>query len=241
MGACRLLPGATHNSPMARGNYDSKASARLRIDELESYFAHQILGVYHQTEHSALGMTPLQAWAEKTEGREPEFPPDMEGFRLDLFPEISSTIGRQGIKAFSDEYYSRELGEAYIRGLRKVVAKYDPRDLSHLYVKVPDRGYIEVPYRLWREAPAPTLWLLKASRRGMRSSEVTARNPDARLGVERAEAVIRAAAARSGVAARQVERLRLERQAVADLRVIPAAVPPSDDDDWGGAFGGGES
>lgn len=239
MGTCRLLPGATHNSPMARGNYDSKASARLRIDELEMYFAHQILGVYHQTEHSALAMIPLQAWAEKTKGREPEFPPDMEAFRLDLFPEINSTIGRQGIKAFSDEYYSRELGEAYISGLRKVTAKYDPRDLSHLYVKVPDGGYIEVPYRLRREAPAPTLWLLKASRRGSRLSGATARNPDARRGVERAEAVIRAAAAKSGVAARQVERLRLERQAAADLRVIPV-LPSSDDDDWGGAFGGGE-
>ncbi|KRA60136.1 hypothetical protein ASD79_07810 [Caulobacter sp. Root655] len=240
MGMCRLLPGATHSSPMARGNYDSKASARLRIDELEMYFAHQILGAYHQTKHSALGISPLEAWTAKAHGREPRFPDDMEAFRLDLLPEITSTIGRRGIKAFSDEYYSPPLGEAYILGARKVVAKYDPRDLSRLYVQIPDRGYLEVPYRLRREGPAPTLWLLKASRRGSRLPGAAARNPDARRGVENAEAVVKTAAARSGTAARQVERLRLERQAVAELRVIPA-LPPSDDDDWGGAFGGGGS
>lgn len=240
MGTCRLLPGATHNSPAARGNYDSKASARLRIDELEMYFAHQILGVYHQSKHSELGVSPLEAWTEKTRGREPRLPDDMEAFRLDLLPEITPTIGRRGIKAFSDEYYSRALGEAYIAGSRKVVAKYDPRDLSRLHVQIPGRGYLEVPYRLQREGPAPTLWLLKASRRGGPSGRAQIRNPDVRRAVEDAEATIKAAASRSGSAARQVERLRRERQAVADLRVIPA-LPPTPDDDWGGAFGGGES
>lgn len=124
-------------------------------------------------------------------------------------------------------------------GSRKVVAKYDPRDLSRLYVQIPNRGYLEVPYRLKREGPGPTLWLLNASRRGSRSLNPVARNPNVRQGVENAEAVIKTAAARSGAAARQVERLRLERQAVAELRVFPAP-PPADDDDWGGAFGGGE-
>lgn len=239
MGTCRLLPGATHNSPMARGNYDSKASARLRIDELEMYFAHQILGVYHQTKHSALGVSPLEAWTAKADGREPRLPDDVRAFRLDLLPEITSTIGRRGIKAFSEQYYSPALGDAYILGSRKVVAKYDPRDLSRLYVQIPEHGYLEVPYRLKREGPGPTLWLYNASRRGNRSLNPVARNPNVRQGVESAEAVIKTAAARSGAAARQVERLRLERQAVAELRVFPVP-PPADDDDWGGAFGGGE-
>jgi putative transposase len=239
MGTCRLLPGATHSSPMARGNYDSKASARLRIDELEMYFAHQILGVYHETKHSALGVSPLEAWAAEADGREPRFADDMQAFRLDLLPEIMPTIGRRGIKAFSEQYYSPALGDAYIQGSRKVVAKYDPRDLSRLYVQIPDRGYLEVPYRLKREGPGPTLWLLNASRRGSRSLNPVARNPNVRQGVENAEAVLKTAAARSGAAARQVERLRLERQAMAELRVFPAP-PPADDDDWGGAFGGGE-
>lgn len=238
MGKCRIIPGATHRNPLARGKYDSKASARLRIDELELYFAHQILGVYHETKHSELGISPLEAWTAKAHGREPRFPEDMKAFRLNLLPEIKSMIGRRGIKAFSDEYYSPALGDAYILGAREVIAKYDPRDLSRLYVQIPGRGYLEVPYRLQREGPAPTLWLLNSARRGGRTLEPIARNPNVRQGVERAEAIIKAAAARSGPAARQVERLRLERQAVADLRVIPA--PPTDDDDWGGAFGGGE-
>jgi len=241
MGKCRVLPGATYSSPKARGGYDSKASARPRIDELEMYFAHQILGVYHQTKHSALGMAPLEAWQQKAGDRAPHIPDDMETFRLDLLPEITPTIGRRGFKAFSEEYYSSALGEAYIAGLRKAVAKYDPRDLSCLYVMVPGRGYIEVSYRVARDGPAPTLWLHKASRRGHRpAGGASVQIPSVRKAVASAEATINGSVAKSSAAARQAERLRQERQAVALPRVFP---PPSPDldDDWGGAFGGGET
>lgn len=100
MGECRLLPGATHSSPKSRGAYDSKGAARLSIDDLEMYFSHQILGVYHHTIHSALGVTPMQAWAEKAAGHAPNYPDDMDAFRLDLLPECERVITRQGIKAF---------------------------------------------------------------------------------------------------------------------------------------------
>ncbi|MBO9709525.1 MAG: transposase [Caulobacter sp.] len=238
MGGCKLLPGATHSSPKARGNYDSKAAARLRIDELEMYFAHQILGVYNQTEHSALGTSPLQAWTDRTVGQAPEFPDDMEAFRIDLFPEIPRTLGRQGIKAFHEEYYSQKLGEAYISGLRKVVAKFDPRDLSQLYVKLPDTGYITVPYRIRRDGPTPTWWLLKAAARAATSKRAAPRDRTVvRQAVRAMEETIEQAALRSGSAARQAERLRSDRRAVSSLRDSTRPIQDSDDD-WGGAFEG---
>jgi putative transposase len=237
MGACRLLPGATHSSPAARGKYDSKAAARLRIDDLETYFAHQILGIYNQTEHSALGMSPLQAWTERASGQASEFPDDMEAFRLDLFPQITRKVGRQGIKAFHEEYYSQQLGEAYISGLRTVAIKYDPRDLSRLYVELPKAAYIVVPYRLRRDEPPPTLWLLKAARRETRSQGVgQCDRSSVRRALSAMETTIERAASRSSSAARQAERLRLDRKTAPVIQAPEQVI--DDDDDWGGFFKG---
>ncbi|WP_374471180.1 hypothetical protein [Phenylobacterium sp.] len=63
MGKCRVLPGATQNSPKARGDYDSVGSASVLVSELHAWFAHEILGKYHLTPHGGLGgETPLDAW-----------------------------------------------------------------------------------------------------------------------------------------------------------------------------------
>ncbi len=234
MGQCRILPGRTYRNPKARGQYDSNAAARLRIEELELWFSHQILGRYHNSVHSALGETPLNAWLRQTEGLPPHLPDDFDSFRLDLFPQVGATITRQGINLFGDSYYCQELGEAFILGLRKVVVKYDPRDLSRIYVQKPDDGYIEVPYRFQREGPAPTLWLLKAARRTHKSEHGT--KPDRssmRRATEAAEQLIAAASEKSTKAARQQERLRLDRRPPAAKS--PDPTPP--DFTWGGAFG----
>ncbi len=244
MGRCRMLPGATFSSPSARGQYDSKSSARMNIDEVELFFAHQILGIYHNTPHSALDMSPLEAWRLKAGDSEPQLPSDMVGFRLDLFPELRRTIGRQGLKAFGEFYFSEELSKAYILGVRDVVIKYDPRDLSTLYVRIPGQGYVEVPYRFSRPGPAPTLWLLNAARRSRIPGEAIGDAAAVRRAVERTEQLIEQAAKKPGGAARQAERLRRDRKAAAKARPSfspprPASAPSAsfDDDDWGGAFG----
>lgn len=241
MGTCRLLPGATHNSPAARGNYDSKASARLTLDHLEDYFAHQILGRYHNQEHSALGLSPLEAWRTVTAGMVPEHPHDPETFRLNLLPELQRTIGRQGIKAFNDYYYSQEVGEAFIRGIRNITVKYDPRNLSKVYVHIPPHGYVTVPQRLFREGPPTTLWLYKASRQAAGEMDKTRSDPvTVRRATAAAEKVVTAAAPKSVKAARQLERLHREREMSAHWPRGAHQVVEASDDDWGGAFGGGE-
>jgi putative transposase len=239
MGTCRLLPGATHNSPAARGNYDSKASARLTLDKLQDYFAHQIFGIYHHRKHSALGVSPLEAWRAATEGQLPEHPEDPEAFRLDLLPELSRTIGRQGIKAFNDFYYCQEVGEAFIAGVRGVSIKYDPRDLSHIYLRIAGRGYVTVPLRLFREGPPPTLWLYKAGRRIAGELNKTRPHHEVlRRATAKAEQIIHDASRRSTKAARQIERLTRDRAAAGAWVGRNAPVQPDYDDDWGGAFEG---
>jgi len=236
MGTCRLLPGATHHSPAARGKYDSKASARLNLDELQDYFAHEILGVYHHRIHSALGVSPLECWKSATEGSIPELPDDAEAFRLDLFPELNRTIGRQGIKAFGDLYYSDEVGVAFTQGCRDTVIKYDPRNLSHIYCRLNTNSYTSIPLRVPREGPPIPLWLYKASRRSLGETNKHQPHRDVvQRATAAAEKIIEDASARSGKAARQVERLARERAATG-YNGINEAVQPSYDPDWDGAF-----
>jgi putative transposase len=236
MGECRVLPGATYNSPAARGNYDSKRSASLTIDELEQWMAHQILGRYHNSVHSALGVTPLEAWLQKTADKEPDYPDDIETFRLDLLPETTRTMSRYGISLFNQHYYSEDLGAALRAGQKASRVKYDPRDLSEIYVGV-DGAYLTVPYRFADGDPPRTLWLYQAARRtvtesGRRLSSVNVRNATAR-----AEALVLDAAKVSERAGRQAERLRLARRDVEAGRVGQPATSQADDE-WDGIFGG---
>ena len=242
MGNCRLLPGATHHSPTARGDYDSKASARLTLDQLQDYFAHQILGTYHHRVHGALGVSPISAWRAATAGVAPEHPEDPDAFRLDLLPELPRTIGRQGIQAFNELYYGQEIGEAFISGTRQIKAKYDPRDLSRLYVQVSGRGYVTVPLSRFREGPPLTLWLYRASRRmAGEGSKARPHRETLQRATAQVEQIIEGAARRSVQAARQLERLGRARASAGQWvgRSAPAQTD-HDDDDWGGAFEGGE-
>ena len=65
MGAVHLLPGTTFSNVADKGNYPSEKAAVLTLPELESFIALQIAGVYHQSIHSALHRSPIQAWTER--------------------------------------------------------------------------------------------------------------------------------------------------------------------------------
>lgn len=229
MGKCKMLPGATHNSPAARGQYDSKASARLSVDELQAFFAEQILGVYHNTPHAGLdGRTPLEAWTATAGDGVGRPPVDAEAFRFDLFPGVERHIGRQGIRLFNEDYCSPQLMEAYLSGVRLVAVKYDPRDLSRIHVKVAKHRFITVPI-MRADGQTRPLWLYHASRR---SAAATGQRWDralVRQAQDRTEALITQASAKSDRARRQADRLSAGR------RATQGALPDlnQDGDDWG--------
>lgn len=229
MGKCKMLPGATQNSPKARGDYDSCKGARLDIDQLESWFAHEILGVYHNTVHSALKCTPLEAWTRMVGQRVARLPADLETFRIDLFPEFVGTVTRTGIKAFGEEYASSDTLVAFAGGTKKVRIKFDPRDLRQLHVELEPGRYTTVPYRLSDHTGRhPTLWFYKYAR----SRAVQQGRPVdgllARQAQAAAEAELYGEAASSKVARKALERLRHARAATSG--------PVIEDDSWGGAL-----
>lgn len=238
MGRCRLLPGATHNSRRARRDYDSETAARVVVDELEMWFAHEILGRYHNTPHEGLGgKTPLEVWTAGTENRPPRYPADPVQFRVDLLPEEKRTITPQGIQFYNEEYYSPELGAAFLRGEREVVVKFDPREFSEIYVRLPN-GFTAVGMRFPHRGPPPPLWLRKLGMRSLSKEQKRDRGA-IRQAAAKAEAVIETAANRYARQRRQAERLQHDRRGASQMRAgLSNAPEPNRDDDWGGVFSG---
>jgi putative transposase len=64
MGAVHLLPGTTFSNTMEKGSYNSSKQATMTLAELEKWLALEVLGRYHRSIHSALGVPPLVAWAQ---------------------------------------------------------------------------------------------------------------------------------------------------------------------------------
>lgn len=164
------LPGATGGRPGLR-NKDNKPA--MTLAELELYFVN-LLKVYINRPHSALdGRSPLQAWKDWffPEGAPPRPLPlevvDQHGWRLDFMPMHSCTIQRNyGIRLDHIDYRNDEI-MAYAHTAGKGRApryevRRDPRDISKIWVVLPNLAKpVQVGY--WRrDAPAMNVWTQRA-------------------------------------------------------------------------------
>ena len=143
-----LLPGTTFSSVKERGEYDSEARAVMSMQELEQWLALQITGMYHQSVHRHLRCSPLQAWRRLHRPDRIRHPDDSSRFYIDFLPVEQRLIRRDGIQLFRIHYWDNTLSPLAGRSTRRHLIRYDPRDLSRIFVKgVVERGYISVPYR----------------------------------------------------------------------------------------------
>jgi putative transposase len=169
MGAVHLLPGTTFSNVGEKGSYDSEARATLTLPELERWLALQIAGVYHLTKHSALGKTPLVAWQEGIAKRKQplRYPPNAEEFFLDFLPAVSRRVQRDGIHFHQIRYWDNVLSPWAGRLKKPLWVKYDPRNLSRVYVRDPEGKHWPVPYADLRQPPI-ALWELMEARKRLR-------------------------------------------------------------------------
>jgi putative transposase len=161
MGDLHLLPGTTFSSVEARGRYASEGKAALTLRELERWLTIQIVQIYHNRPHRGIGTSPLSAWTAGVSqpGFELKKPSDPGKFYVDFLPGEFRQIRRDGIQMFGIHYWHNVLSPIAARGKQKYLIRYDPRDLSHVYVKDPyGRNYIKVPYR---NLANPTISLLE--------------------------------------------------------------------------------
>jgi putative transposase len=137
MGRVHELPGTTFSNIRDRGNADPEAAASLTLAELEMVFALEVLGPYHMEVHSTLGMPPLVAWSDRL-GLRPQplaIPGDDKQFLWDFLPFKEVTVRREGIRLHSIFYYDDVLTAWLGAERRRLRAKYDPRDLSTVFLE----------------------------------------------------------------------------------------------------------
>ncbi len=178
----KSVRGTTFSNIAERADYDSNAQAALTLEDLERWVAHYIIGVYHQTPHSALDMSPLQKFEEaySGSGAGPAMPMprrvvDEERLIFDFLPQAERKIEHYGIQFFHSHYWCDAM-RPYVtdpgRERRKYAFRYDPRNMSQIYFLDPDtNAYVAAPYRNIGRPPI-SLWELREIKRQLKSEHI---------------------------------------------------------------------
>lgn len=167
MGAVHLIPGSHFSNIRERGDLDPEAEAVMTLRELETYLALEIVGSYHACIHKALDLPPAAAWRTRIVDDTVRTPSDPRQFLIDFLPFEERTLQRDGLHLFHIRYWSDELRWLMGRDRRRLSVKYDPRDLSCVFVATGE-GYLDVR-PADRTRPAIALWEHQAARRALRA------------------------------------------------------------------------
>jgi putative transposase len=163
MGKVHLLPGTTFSSIREKGDYDPEKTAAMTLEEIERWLGHAIVGVYHRDLHRGIGMPPVAAWKRGLagdgvqEGRgTPVAVSDQRRFLIDFLPFERRLVRREGVFLHSISYWSDVL-HTWVGEREKMLVRYDPRDLSRVYLLGPDGQYYDLTYSDLRRPPI-SLW-----------------------------------------------------------------------------------
>jgi putative transposase len=174
--ALHELPGTTFSHPKQRGDYDSKATAAMTLNELDHWIAEYIVSVYHGKLHRGIMTAPLQRWTATILGDKqsagngmPSRPLDEERIRLDFMPFVERTIQQHGIVIDGIHYYGdvlrRFVGATHEGRKQSFLFRRDPRDISAVYFWDAElERYASIPYRNTAHPPI-SLWEFREVRR----------------------------------------------------------------------------
>lgn len=147
MGAVHLLAGTTFSNPAERGAYQPSRAARMTLRELERWIGWEITGHYHQRIHAGLHRPPIAVWREQEDRLNFRLPVDRLQFWVSFLPEEERTLRRDGVHFCNIRYWSDALAGDVGRLTDKLLIKYDPRDLSRIFVRRPSGRFVEARYR----------------------------------------------------------------------------------------------
>lgn len=181
MGRLHLLPGTTFSNEHELGDYDSKKHAALTLRELERYIALEIVGVYHQSIHAGLSRPPIAVWRDHEDEIPLRLPQDRMRFWLSFLPEQERTLRPTGIHIFGLRYWSPALSADVGRTDRRLLVKYDPRDMSRIFIRRPSGSFVEARYA---DVTLPSITLHEALSARRRLREKGRREVDTRTIVQ---------------------------------------------------------
>jgi len=155
MNLVHTLPGTTFSNVTERGNYPSDTKACLTLAELERWLTIAITKYYHVKLHKGIGETPIRRYESgieliKHNGKTLPYVHNRRAFLIDFLPIIHRSLRRDGFMVDHITYYNNALRPFIIEREKygKFLIRRDPRDLSRVYVNLPEEQcYLEVPYR----------------------------------------------------------------------------------------------
>lgn len=140
MGELHLVPGTTFSNIQQRGEYDSDRRAVMTLDAFETWVLLQI-SRYHRSPHRGIdGFTPQSRWEEAVAGgfTPRAVPPSYaEDVLLDFLPSAKRQLGRTGIQFKRLRYWAPWFGPLVRKGAGSVEIRFDPRDMSYIWVLGP--------------------------------------------------------------------------------------------------------
>lgn len=232
MGAVHMLPGTTFSDIAKRGDYDPERHAVMTLEELDRWLALQIVGCYHIEVHGGLNLPPNVAWQDASDRRRAPLrhPHDDQQFLFDFLPFEERSIRRDGLHLFGLRYWDDVLSPWAGRLDRRLRVKYDPRDLSCVFVEGPDGAHWPIRYADLRR-PRITLGEHRLALAALKQRGV--RLTDEQIIFDTVEAqrkLVESAASSTKSARRQVER-RARSLGAANRAVVVNAIEASSENE----------
>jgi len=163
-------PGSSGRSVADRDVYPSERRARLSFAELERCIALAVID-HNLQENARTLKVPMTEW-QRNSATLPRFDDDPQQVLLSFLPGTERHLSQQGINMFALHYYAPWLGSLIPQRdrLGKLEVRYDPRDISHVYVRDPETRQFRPVERRDGQLTSLTLWEHEAERAGQRAA-----------------------------------------------------------------------
>ena len=131
-------PGSTGRSVADRDEYPAERRARLSFADLERCITLAVID-HNLHENAKRVKVPATEWERQARDL-PRFNDDPMRILLAFMPRTERRISPQGVSMFALDYYSPWLGALVPQRdrLGKLEVRYDPRDISHVYIRDPE-------------------------------------------------------------------------------------------------------
>jgi putative transposase len=177
MGRVHLLPGSTGSNLSQRGKIDPQKVSALTLRELECIIGWEIAGRYHHEIHRALQRPPIAVWRENEASLMLRMPLDRMAFWVSFLPDVHRKLRPDGVHLHGIAYWSTVLSADVGRLDQEVLIKYDPRDVSRIFVQRPSGHFVEARTRNLA-FPSLTLREWTAAQHRQRATGRAERNTD---------------------------------------------------------------
>ena len=130
------LPGTTFSNIFEKNDYDPHKHAVISLERLLEIIHIWIIDIYHQKQHKGVQDVPHRRWIEAVAENPPNLPPSSDDLKILLGFVEHRSVSRSGIELFSLLYNCGELSliRRRLGDGEKVLVKYDPTNISAIYV-----------------------------------------------------------------------------------------------------------